>query len=61
MIPFLESGNAVKGALMSKSGDLKARKAAAVPAGVGSRGTYVAGAENAELWDVDGRRYITKA
>ena len=43
---------------MSKSADLKARKAAAVPAGVSSRGIYVAKAENAELWDVDGRRYI---
>src|SRR5271170_3745574 len=43
---------------MSKSAELKARKAAAVPAGVGSRGIYVAKAENAELWDVDGRRFI---
>jgi 4-aminobutyrate aminotransferase len=43
---------------MSKSADLKARKAAAVPAGVGSRGIYVAKAENAEIWDVDGRRFI---
>jgi 4-aminobutyrate aminotransferase len=43
---------------MSKSDDLKARKAEAVPAGVGSRGIYVAKAENAELWDVDGRRFI---
>jgi 4-aminobutyrate aminotransferase/4-aminobutyrate aminotransferase/(S)-3-amino-2-methylpropionate transaminase len=43
---------------MSKSADLKNRKAAAVPAGVGSRGIYVAKAENSELWDVDGRRYI---
>jgi 4-aminobutyrate aminotransferase/4-aminobutyrate aminotransferase/(S)-3-amino-2-methylpropionate transaminase len=43
---------------MSKSEDLKARKMAAVPAGVSSRGVYVAKAENAELWDVDGRRYI---
>ena len=43
---------------MSKSSDLKARKAAAVPVGVGTRGIYVAKAENAELWDVDGRRYI---
>ena len=43
---------------MSKSADLKTRKAAAVPAGVGSRGVFVAKAENAELWDVDGRRYI---
>ena len=43
---------------MSKSADLKIRKAAAVPNGVGSRGIYVAKAENSELWDVDGRRYI---
>ena len=43
---------------MSKSGDLKARKAAAVANGVSSRGIYVARAENSELWDVDGRRYI---
>jgi 4-aminobutyrate aminotransferase len=43
---------------MSKSDELKARKAAAVPAGVGTRGIYVAKAENSELWDVDGRRYI---
>jgi 4-aminobutyrate aminotransferase/4-aminobutyrate aminotransferase/(S)-3-amino-2-methylpropionate transaminase len=43
---------------MSKSAELKARKAAAVPNGVGSRGIYVAKAENSELWDVDGRRYI---
>ncbi|HEV7614417.1 MAG TPA: 4-aminobutyrate--2-oxoglutarate transaminase [Steroidobacteraceae bacterium] len=43
---------------MSKSADLKTRKAAAVPTGVGSRGVYVAKAENSELWDVDGRRFI---
>jgi 4-aminobutyrate aminotransferase-like enzyme len=43
---------------MSKSADLKARKAAAVPAGVSSRGVYVAKAENSEIWDVDGRRFI---
>ena len=43
---------------MSKSAELKTRKASAVPAGVGSRGIYVAKAENAELWDVDGRRFI---
>src|SRR5450755_295418 len=43
---------------MSKSAELKTRKAAAVPTGVGSRGIYVAKAENSELWDVDGRRFI---
>jgi 4-aminobutyrate aminotransferase len=43
---------------MSKSAELKARKAAAVPTGVGSRGIYVVKAENSELWDVDGRRFV---
>jgi 4-aminobutyrate aminotransferase/4-aminobutyrate aminotransferase/(S)-3-amino-2-methylpropionate transaminase len=43
---------------MSKTTDLKARQAAAVPQGVGSKGIFVAKAENSELWDVDGKRYI---
>jgi 4-aminobutyrate aminotransferase/4-aminobutyrate aminotransferase/(S)-3-amino-2-methylpropionate transaminase len=43
---------------MSKSSDLKARQAAAVPTGVGTKGIFVARAENTELWDVDGRRFI---
>ncbi len=43
---------------MTTSSDLAARKAAAVPQGVGTKGIYVARAENSELWDVDGRRYI---
>ncbi|HMK85306.1 MAG TPA: 4-aminobutyrate--2-oxoglutarate transaminase [Steroidobacteraceae bacterium] len=43
---------------MSKSAELRARKAAAVAAGVSSKGIYVAKAENSELWDVDGRRYV---
>jgi 4-aminobutyrate aminotransferase/4-aminobutyrate aminotransferase/(S)-3-amino-2-methylpropionate transaminase len=43
---------------MSKSSELKARKAAAVPAGVSTKGIYVVKAENSELWDVDGRRYV---
>jgi 4-aminobutyrate aminotransferase/4-aminobutyrate aminotransferase/(S)-3-amino-2-methylpropionate transaminase len=43
---------------MSKSDELKVRKAAAVPNGVGTKGIYVARAENAEIWDVDGRRYV---
>jgi len=38
---------------------LMARKAAATPRGVGVLGTFFADrAENAELWDVEGRRYI---
>jgi 4-aminobutyrate aminotransferase len=47
-----------RGTYMSKSAELKARKTAAVANGVGARGIYVAKAENAELWDVDGQRYI---
>jgi 4-aminobutyrate aminotransferase len=43
---------------MSTSQELKARKAAAVANGVSTKGIYVARAQNAELWDVDGRRYI---
>jgi 4-aminobutyrate aminotransferase-like enzyme len=43
---------------MSKTTDLKARQAAAVPTGVGTKGIYVAKAENSEIWDVDGRRFI---
>jgi 4-aminobutyrate aminotransferase len=43
---------------MPTSADLKARKSAAVPNGVSTKGIYVARAENSELWDVDGRRYI---
>src|SRR5882757_2607153 len=59
MIPFCALAAPFQGGpQMSTSTELKARKAAAVPNGVGSRGIYVAKAENAELWDVDGRRYI---
>jgi 4-aminobutyrate aminotransferase/4-aminobutyrate aminotransferase/(S)-3-amino-2-methylpropionate transaminase len=43
---------------MSKTTDLQARKSAAVPNGVGTKGIYVAKAENSEIWDVDGRRFI---
>jgi 4-aminobutyrate aminotransferase/4-aminobutyrate aminotransferase/(S)-3-amino-2-methylpropionate transaminase len=43
---------------MSKTSDLKARKSAAVPNGIATKGIYVVKAENSELWDVDGRRYI---
>ncbi len=43
---------------MSKSAELKARQAAAVPAGVATKSIYVVRAENSELWDADGRRFI---
>ena len=43
---------------MTKSADLKARRDHAVATGVGTRGIYAARAENAELWDVDGKRFI---
>src|SRR5450631_3928237 len=43
---------------MTKAAELKARKAAAVPNGVSTKGIYVVKAQNSELWDADGRRYI---
>jgi 4-aminobutyrate aminotransferase len=43
---------------MSNSQDLKARKSAAVANGVSSKGIYVAKAENSEIWDADGKRFI---
>jgi 4-aminobutyrate aminotransferase len=43
----------------SRNEQLMARKAAATPRGVGVMGTFFADrADNAELWDVEGRRYI---
>src|SRR5271154_3752348 len=42
-----------------KNADLKSRKDAATPRGVGVMcDFYAARAENAELWDVEGRRFI---
>ena len=42
-----------------KNADLQARKNAATPRGVGVMcDFYAARAENAELWDVEGRRFI---
>ena len=44
---------------MTANADLAARRAAAVPRGVGHATTlYAARAENAELWDADGRRFV---
>lgn len=43
---------------MSATADLQARKAAAVSRGVATRNIYAVRAENAELWDADGKRYI---
>ncbi|TMV04195.1 4-aminobutyrate--2-oxoglutarate transaminase [Ruegeria sediminis] len=43
---------------MSRTEELKQRRASAVATGVATRGIYAARAENAELWDVDGKRYI---
>ncbi|MBK9081448.1 MAG: 4-aminobutyrate--2-oxoglutarate transaminase [Rhizobiales bacterium] len=42
----------------SKSAALAARQTAAVSKGVGTKSIYVARADNAELWDVDGKRYV---
>ncbi len=43
---------------MTNTASLKARQAAAVAPGVATKSIYAARAENAELWDVDGRRFI---
>ena len=44
---------------MSHNSDLAARRAVAIPRGVGHATTLYAGrAENAELWDADGNRFI---
>lgn len=43
---------------MSKTDRLRERHTAAVTSGVGTKGIYADWAENAELWDVDGKRYI---
>jgi len=46
---------------MTRSRELKARHAAAVTRGVGAKTVYVERALNAELWDVDGCRFIDMA
>ncbi|HEU0221084.1 MAG TPA: 4-aminobutyrate--2-oxoglutarate transaminase, partial [Paracoccaceae bacterium] len=43
---------------MPTNAELKARQAAAVARGVATKAIYAARAENAELWDVEGRRYV---
>ncbi len=44
---------------MSTNSELMARREAAVPRGVGNaHAVFTAHAENAELWDVEGKRYI---
>ena len=44
---------------MSTNSELMARREAAVPRGVGNaHPVFAAHAENAELWDVEGKRYI---
>ena len=43
---------------MTESARLSARKSAAVARGVTTRGIYAIRAENAELWDAEGRRFL---
>jgi 4-aminobutyrate aminotransferase len=43
---------------MTTNAELKARQSAAVAKGVASKAIYAARAENAEIWDVEGRRYV---
>ncbi|WP_336964530.1 4-aminobutyrate--2-oxoglutarate transaminase [Sphingobium aquiterrae] len=44
--------------IVGKAVELRARQDSAVARGVSTRSIYVARAENAELWDVEGRRYV---
>jgi 4-aminobutyrate aminotransferase len=43
---------------MSTNAQLKARQSAAVAGGVAAKGIFAARALNAELWDVEGKRYV---
>jgi len=43
---------------MTTNAELKQRHQAAVAQGVASKGIYATRAENAEIWDVEGRRFI---
>lgn len=43
---------------MTTTQELQSRRENAVARGVGTRGIFAAKAQNAELWDVDGKRYI---
>ena len=42
----------------SKSEELRARQTAAVPRAVATKSVYAAKAENAHVWDVEGKKYI---
>ena len=46
---------------MTIASELSARKSSAVARGVSTRNIYAVRAENAELWDSEGRRYIDLA
>ena len=43
---------------MTKREELIARRTKSVARGVSTRGIYAVRAENAELWDADGKRYL---
>lgn len=43
---------------MTNTQELQSRREKAVARGVGTRGIFAARAQNAELWDVDGKRFI---
>ncbi|RVV99225.1 4-aminobutyrate--2-oxoglutarate transaminase [Mesobaculum littorinae] len=46
---------------MTANSDLETRRRAAVARGAAGKGVYAVRAENAELWDADGRRYLDLA
>lgn len=43
---------------MTRNAELAARRTSAVARGVSTKGIYAVRAENAELWDADGKRYL---
>ena len=59
LVIMLTTKNQIRERRMTSNSSLQARREAAVPRGVGiSHQVYTARAENAELWDAEGNRYI---
>lgn len=56
LYPVLSISNGVSP--MTRTSELKARQAAAVAPGVATKSVFAVKAENAELWDAEGRRFI---
>ncbi len=50
--------DAAPAAAKTKNESLRARQTAAVPRGIATKSIYAAKAENAHIWDVEGKKYI---